>query len=168
MLGHNEPDEPLIRNTTSQVLDYTLSFHIGVMLRVAALQRGAPTQAHKGRFTPIWRRWEQAAESYDSAEEAEYFQAVGMKCRETLIQFVKALGKSEMVPEGDEAPKRADVVGWSSLIASAVAGGEHNAYIRAHLKTISKSAWELANWLTHTNGATRPDAEVVLDATTVL
>ena len=93
------------------------------------------------------------------------FQAVGMKCRETLIQFVKALGKSEMVPEGDEAPKRADVVGWSSLIASAVAGGEHNAYIRAHLKTISKSAWELANWLTHTNGATRPDAEVVLDAT---
>jgi hypothetical protein len=61
--------------------------------------------------------WEQAAESYDEAEETEDFQAVSMKCRETLIQFVRALAKAEMVSEGEEAPKRGDVVGWSSLIA---------------------------------------------------
>ena len=52
--------------TRASSLDYTLSFHIGVMLRVAALQRGAPTPAHRWRFTPIGRRWEQAAESYDN------------------------------------------------------------------------------------------------------
>jgi len=34
-------------------LDYTLSFHIGVMLRVMALQRGAPSSGHKSRFTAI-------------------------------------------------------------------------------------------------------------------
>jgi predicted RNA-binding Zn-ribbon protein involved in translation (DUF1610 family) len=145
-------------------LDYTLSFHIGVMLRVMALQRGAPSPGHKSRFTPIWRRWEQAAESYDTAEEAEDFQTVGMKCRETLIQFVRALAKLEMVPEGEEAPKRADVVGWSSLIANTIAPGDRNSYVRGHLKAISKSAWDLANWLTHANGATRPDAEIVIDA----
>ena len=50
-------------------LDFTLSFHIGVSARIMALQRGAPNRAHKSRFTPVWRRWEQAAESYDEAEE---------------------------------------------------------------------------------------------------
>jgi len=146
-------------------LDFTLSFHIGVMLRVTALQRGAPTRAHKSRFTPVWRRWEQAAESYDEAEEAEDFQAVGMRCRETLIQFVRVLAKPEMVPAGQEAPKRADVVGWTNLIANNIAPGDRNSYVRGHLKAIAKSAWDLANWLTHQGGATRPDAEIVLDAT---
>jgi hypothetical protein len=135
------------------------------MERVAALQRRAPSPAHKSKFTPVWRRWEQAADSYDEAEEAEDFQAVGVKCRETLIQLVRALTKPGVVPEGEEAPKRADVVGWSSLIANTIAPGDRNSYLRGHLKAISKSAWDLANWLTHANGATRPDAEIVLDAT---
>ena len=146
-------------------LDFTLSFHIGVSARIMSLQRGAPTRAHKSRFTPVWRRWEQAAESYDEAEEAEDFQAVGMRCRETLIQFVRLLAKPEMVPEGQEAFKRADVVGWSNLIANNIAPGDRNSYVRGYLKAISKSAWDLANWLTHQGGATRPDAEIVLDAT---
>src|SRR6266851_9614574 len=92
-------------------LDFTLSFHIGVTMRVMVLQRGAPNPSHKSRFTPVWRRWEQAAETYDEAEEAEDFQAVGMKCRETLIQYVRALAKPEMVTTGQDATKRADVVG---------------------------------------------------------
>jgi hypothetical protein len=47
----------------------------------------------------VWRLWEGAVESYDTAEEAEDFQAVGMKCRESLIQFVRSLAKPEMVPK---------------------------------------------------------------------
>lgn len=124
-------------------LDYTLSFHIGVTARIMALQRGAPNPSHKSRFTPAWRRWEEAAESYDTAEEAEDFQAVGMKCRESLIQFVSALAKPTMVRDGKGAPKRADVVG-SELIASTIAGGGGNEYIRGHLKAMAKSAWQLA------------------------
>jgi predicted RNA-binding Zn-ribbon protein involved in translation (DUF1610 family) len=145
-------------------LDYTLSFHIGVMLRVMAAQRGAPNPGHRSRFTPVWRRWEQAAESCDSAEEAEDFQAVGVKCRETLIQFVRTLARPKMVPNGQEAPKKNDVVGWSNLIANTIAPGDHNEYIRGYLKAICKNAWDLGNWLTHVNNATRNDAEIVLDA----
>ena len=77
-----------------------------------------------------------------------------------LIQFVRVLAKPEMVPEGQEAPKRADVVGWSNLIANNIAPGDRNSYVRGHLKAISKSAWDLANWLTHQGGAIRPDAEI--------
>jgi hypothetical protein len=146
-------------------LDFTLSFHIGVSARIMAMQRGARSPSHRSRFIPVWRRWEQAAESYDMAEEAEDFQSVGMKCRETLIQFVRVLAKPEMVPNGKEAPKRADVVGWSELIANTIAPGKSNDDIRGHLKAICKSSWALANWLTHANGARRADAEFVLDTT---
>jgi hypothetical protein len=146
-------------------LDFTLSFHVGVTARILAMQRGAPDMAQGARLRPVWRRWEQAAESCDTAEEAEDFQAVGMRCRETLIQLVRLLAKPEMVPAGQDSPKRADVIGWSELIADGIAPGSGNDYIRAHLKASTKSAWQLANWLTHTSGATRPDAGFVLDAT---
>ena len=146
-------------------LDYTLSFHVGVMARIIARQRGAPDDAQKSRLTPVWRRWEQAAETLDSAEEAEDFQAVGLKCRECLIQLVRSLAKPEMVPEGKEAPQRSNFNGWAELIANAVAHGGSAERIRGHMKTVAKSTWELVSWLTHANNATRHDAIFVIDAT---
>ena len=57
------------------------------------MQHGAPDMAQGARLRPVWRRWEQAAESYDTGEEAEDFQSVGMRSRETLIQLVRRLAK---------------------------------------------------------------------------
>jgi hypothetical protein len=131
-----------------------------------ARSRGAPDDAQKARLTPVWRRWEQAAETLDMAEEAEDFQAVGVKCRECLMQLVRSLAKPEMVPPGeDAAPQRSNFISWSELIANTVAGGSSAERIRGHLKATAKSAWELAGWLTHANGATRHDAAFMLDAT---
>jgi hypothetical protein len=50
--------------------------------------RSASDHAQKARLTCASRRWEQATETLDMAEEAEDFQGVGMKCRECLIQLV--------------------------------------------------------------------------------
>jgi hypothetical protein len=146
-------------------LDFTLSFHIGVTARVMERSRGAPDDAQKARLTPVWRRWEQAAETLDMAEEAEDFQAVGVKCRECLIQLVRSLARTEMVPRGEDAPQRSSFISWSELIANFVAGGSSAERVRGHLKTTAKSSWELAQWLTHANNATRDDAVFVLDAT---
>jgi len=146
-------------------LDFTLSFHIGVTARIMARSRGAPDDAQKTRLTPVWRRWEQAAETLDMAEEAEDFQAVGMKCRECLIQLVRSLAKPEMVPPGQDNPQRSNFISWSELIANTVAGGASAERIRGHLKTTAKSAWELAGWLTHASSAARHDAAFVLEAT---
>ncbi len=146
-------------------LDFTLSFHIGVTARIIARSRGAPDDAQKGRLLPTWRRWEQAAETLDMAQEAEDFQAVGVKCRECLIQLVRSEAKPEMVTPGEEAPQRSNFISWSELIANAIAGGASAERIRGHLKAIAKSAWELTGWLTHANGATRQDGVFVLDAT---
>jgi hypothetical protein len=146
-------------------LDFTLSFHTCVTARIMARSRGAPDDAQKARLTPVWRRWEQAAETLDMAEEAEDFQAVGVKCRECLIQLVRSLAKPEMVPPGEDSPKRGNFISWSGLIANAIAGGASAEHVRGHLKATAKSAWELAAWLTHANGAARQDAVFVLDAT---
>jgi hypothetical protein len=146
-------------------LDFTLSFHVGLMARVMALQRGAPDDAQNSRLMPVWRRWEEAASAFDSAEEAEEFQAVGMRCRECLIHLVQSIGKAEMIPVGQERPKRSDVIQWSEHIANAVAASASAEHIRGHLKGVAKSAWQLAQWLTHANGAGRSDADFVLDAT---
>jgi hypothetical protein len=36
--------------------------------------------------------------------------------------------------------------------------GSRRERVRGYLKAVSKSGWELVNWLTHANGATRADA----------
>ena len=155
----------LYSQTLFPSLDYTLSFHVGVMIRVEATQRGAPNETHRLRLIPVWRRWETAAASFDEAEEAEDFQAVGMKCRQCLIQLTRSLSKTDMAPEGQEAPQRDNFIGWSEHIADTIAPGDSAERIRGHLKAIAKSSWQLASWLTHANGAKRSDASFVLDVT---
>jgi hypothetical protein len=146
-------------------LDYTLSFHVGVMLRVEAGQKGAPDAAHSRRLLAVWRRWEEASVALEVSEEAEEFQAVGMRCRECLIQLVRSVGKAEMVPEGQEAPQRSNVIAWAEHIANTVAPGASAEDLRGHLKSIAKSTWQLAQWLTHASNAAKWDAASVLDAT---
>jgi len=146
-------------------LDYTISFHVGVMARVTARQQGAPDEGQRLRLTPVWRRFEEAASALHVAEEAEEFQAVGMRCRQCLIHLVRLLGKPEMIPSGVQNPKRSDVIGWSERIANAIAAGSSSDYVRGHLKVVAKSAWHLANWLTHASNVGRADAAFVLDAT---
>lgn len=144
-------------------LDYTISFHVGVMARVAARQYGAPDDGQRLRLTRVWRRWEEAADALHVAEESEEFQAVGMRCRECLIHLVRTLGKPEMVPAGEEIPKRSDVIGWCERIANTIAAGSSAENVRGYLKSVAKSAWQLTNWLTHSSNVARTDAAFVLD-----
>jgi hypothetical protein len=89
-------------------LDYTMSFHIGVTTRVATRQAHKAPSRERLLSQSAWRRWEQAGEAVDTADEAEDFQAVGMICRESLLSFVRSASKPDMVPDGQEAPKLGD------------------------------------------------------------
>ena len=146
-------------------LDYTISFHVGVTARMMSRHRSGVEPMEELLLRAAWRKWEQAGEAFDESEEAEDFQSVGMRCRESLIEMVKTLAKGEMVPVGTDAPKRADVVGWSELIADHVAHGASAEYIRKYLKTTAKSCWQLVSWLTHTSDATKLDAVAALEST---
>ncbi|NOG74168.1 hypothetical protein [Roseicella sp. DB1501] len=138
-------------------LDYTLTFHVGLMARMAARHEPGVEEAEQLLFPAAWRRWEQAGEVLDEAEEAEDFQSVGMRCRECLVAMVRALGDPSMVPEGTDPPQRANVVAWCGLIAEHVARGASAECVRGYLKAVAKSGWAFVNWLTHAHGATRAD-----------
>ena len=88
-----------------------------------------------------------------------------MRCRECLLQLVRALADDSMVPERQPIPKRADLVHWSELIAAHIAGGSSSAEIRGHLKVLARSAWMLVGWLTHASNARHADARIAVSAT---
>jgi hypothetical protein len=144
-------------------LDYTISFHVGVATRMMSEPESGVPLSEKALLLPAWRRWEQASEALQEADEAEEFQAVGMRCRECFVAMVKAVANPTMVPPGAATPKRSDAVGWSELIADHVAHGASAEHVRKYLKTLSKSGWQLVNWLTHATGATQADAALAID-----
>jgi len=146
-------------------LDYTLSFHIGLMARVAARHARRASVKNAELFAAAYRRWEQAAEAIDHAKEAEDFQAVGMKYRECLLAFARSAQKNIPAPQAEATPKRGDFVGWMELVTEHIAAGPHAKDIRKYIKDGANTTWQLANWLTHSSSALRPHAELVVSAT---
>ncbi|MFH8793285.1 hypothetical protein [Streptomyces sp. NPDC017941] len=145
-------------------VEVVISFHVGLMTRVM-FQKKAPVTEEATELLPgSWRRWEQAAEALSHGDEAEDFQAVGVRLRECLVSFVAEIGDPEMVPEGEEVPKKANVVAWSRIIADTLAAGSSSAKTRSYLKSLAKESWEYTNWLTHAKNATSIDAEFGVQA----
>ncbi|GAB3474267.1 hypothetical protein FB471_4868 [Amycolatopsis cihanbeyliensis] len=141
--------------------DVVLTFHIGLALRIEyGQERTVPVTPESAELLRgSWRRWQQAFEAYDSTDEAEAFQSVGVRIRERLVSFVGETRDGELVPDGQTPPKTADVKGWTELLANRLAAGESAARLRSYLKKLAVETWEYVNWLTHAKNAVRMDAE---------
>lgn len=145
--------------------DYALSFHVGLWLRTLSRKPkrgGGDEQEH--RTAASWRRLQQATEALDAAREAEDFQAVGMRCRECLLQLARDLASIVVIDPGAEAPKRGDFIAWTHAIAGAATRDGSAEELRTHLRTLAKTTWQYVNWLTHARGATYRDADVAVDS----
>jgi hypothetical protein len=146
-------------------LDYTLSFHVGLMARVAAQRGPEGTDAEQEFLLITNRKVTQASDAFDKADEAEEFQSVGMRCRECLLTLIRELENAGDIGAGEDRPKTGDFPAWNERIANAVAPGASADYVRGYLKSTGERAWRLVNWLTHASNATRSDAELALNAT---
>ncbi len=140
-------------------LDYTLSFHIGLMARMRS-RSGNIDPEEPTPFDEVIRRADQAEARLDAAVEVEDFQAVGMLLRESLISLVQALRRRVPLEDHSEKPKDADFVGWSELLMNELCPGGSNKDLRQHLKNTAKESWQLANWLTHTRSATKTASSI--------
>lgn len=143
-------------------LDYTLSFHIGLMQRL--ISRETP-ENNQDIFASAWRKWEQAARAAEDADEPEEYQAVGMRCREALIAFIKEAANPEIAATAKTIPKAGDFQGWIQILVDIWAPGSSSKELRSFLKNTSKSTWQLVNWLTHTTHASKYEAEIATSAT---
>jgi hypothetical protein len=143
-------------------MDEALSFHIGLMSRVMANHALKAPDRPEPRLERTRRQWEQAAKAQMEASEAEEFQAVGARCRETLLSFVHAMGTEQIVAEGDTAPAASDFIHWSEKIATAVAPGSSLAELRSYLKSMSRDTWKYICWVTHAKNATPHDGDMAV------
>lgn len=155
----------LYSQTLMPSLDYTLSFHIGLMARVEA-RREIPNEDKFHEFlSTTHRKIYQAQLAFDEADEIEDFQAIGLQCREAMNSFTREVVATGLFDDLEDPPKRGDFIAWSDyVIGTKVAGGTAE-YVRGYLKGICQKGWQLANWLTHAKNATRSDAELCLCAT---
>ena len=144
--------------------DVVLTFHIGLMLRVEyAQEREVPVNPGAATLLPgSWRRWQQAFETFETGNEAEAFQSVGVRLRECLVSFARETRNKNLVPTGQTQPKAADFKGWAELLANGLAVGEAASNLRSYLKKLAVETWDYVNWLTHAKNAVRMDAEIGL------
>ncbi|MGA8531691.1 MAG: hypothetical protein WB622_18365 [Acidobacteriaceae bacterium] len=144
-------------------LDYTLSFHIGLMMRLRSRPAG-PTSDAPSPFDEVFRRQEQAKARFEAAVEPEDYQAVGMQLRECLISLMGALRRRTAISQTVDRPQDANVVGWSSLLADSLCPGGSNKELRQYIKGATKDTWQLVNWLTHDRNATERACSVAIHA----
>jgi len=141
-------------------LDYTLSFHIGLMMRM----RTRDSSGDPSPFDEVFRRQEQAHARIDEAVEAEDFQAVGMLLRECLLSLVGAVRRRVEIPGNVARPQDANFIEWSVLLSDRLCPGDSNERLRSYMKTTTESTWQLVNWLTHARNATKTAASIAAHA----
>ncbi len=146
-------------------LDYTITFHVGLSMRMSAQQVSQGPEEQRERLAPVWRRWSQAAHELDLADEAEQFQAVGMRCREALLALTRSIARPDMVPTGRDTPKAGDFIGWAEFIAETIAPGASSKELRSYLKSIARESWQLVSHVTHARNAVRFDGSMAVEAT---
>ncbi len=83
----------------------------------------------------------------DGAVSRDDLQDVGRRAREILIDCAQLLADPTLVPPGKPAPRAGDAKAWLDLFLAARAQGSH----RDELRRFIRSAWDLAQTVTHGN-----------------
>jgi hypothetical protein len=138
------------------------------MLRINSERTGTEDPRLADRLAAAFRLWEQAAKALDESSESEEVQAVGMRCRETLLTFIESVSDPAMVPTGTTVPQASNFEVWADIIAGHIAAGSRNERVRGYLKALADKTWKLVNWMTHTSNASRIEGTMAIDATHAL
>lgn len=139
-------------------LDLALTFHIGLCLRIPWSDRQKLSEIPAEPFTACFRVLQEASEAVAQAQEVADYQAIGVRCREALLAFLDMA--QTVIPwtaEGEQ-PKKADLRAWGEHICSVALSGDSQKQRRHLFKTLLESAWDFANWLTHTKSSNWYDA----------
>ena len=142
-------------------LDYTLSFHIGLMMRMRSGSERVDAE-DPTPFDEVFRRMEQAEHRHEGAVEAEDYQAVGMLLRESLISLTGAIRRHTKTISVTSIPEASNFNGWCDLLLDSLCPGSGNKQLRKHLETIAKDTWQLVNWLTHDRIADRTSSSIAI------
>lgn len=143
-------------------MDYAMTFHIGLCIRIPRTERQKASDLDVEPFAKCYRLISEAQDALSAAQEVADFQAAGVRCRETLLAFTEAA--QNLFPWTDEgdAPKGADFKAWVDHVCTVVLPGSAHEHRRHLFKTICDAAWKYVNWLTHAKHSTWHDAEAAV------
>lgn len=147
-------------------LDYTLSFHIGLMQRIVARQ-DREREREPDPFEEVYRRRDEAGDQIIEAIEAEEFQSAAMRLRECLITLIAAVRRRIELPAGGQYPRDADVPGWNEVLINHFCRGDSKKTLRQYMKATADRTWQLVNWLTHDRDANKTEAIIAAEAVSV-
>lgn len=142
-------------------LDYTLSFHIDLMMRLRS-RNDSVDGDEPSPFDEVIRRGEQASAKHDNAIEVEDYQAVGMLLRESLVSLISAMRRRIDISVDIDRPQDSNFIGWTEVFANQICVGRENKDLRKHLKNIAKETWQLVNWLTHARHANKTASSIAI------
>ncbi len=146
-------------------MDLALSFHIGLCVRIPRSEHQKLSDIPAEPFVACLRNLQETADALAHAEEVTDFQGIGVRCREALLAFIGVAQTVIPWTGGGQAPKKADLRAWADHICSVALAGESNKNRRHLFKTLLESAWDFANWLTHSKSSQWYDAEAAVSVT---
>jgi hypothetical protein len=146
------------------------SFHLGIMLRLINDDANKPDKlidriANGTEITTSLRRkLTVASEKLQETVEIEEIQAIGVICRETLIELIGYLFEIDSF-KCEEEFKKSDVKNRGDLVISKYLPGSENSDLRKHIKNLLNGAWDYANVITHSSSRTIHEASICLTMT---
>ena len=140
--------------------DEVYSFHMGLMNRMFAMQEDyIPENFVKaisldGEIAPVlFRKLKNLATAIESANEIEDFQAIGVQCREILIELGNSIYQKEMSGI-EEQPQESNFKKKAELFISFYLSGSENSDYRSYIKKITEATWDYACKITHAKNST--------------
>ncbi len=143
-------------------MDLALTFHIGLSLRIPRSDRQKLSEIPAEPFAACLRGLQEASEALAQAQEVADYQSIGVRCREALLAFVDIAQTVIPWTGAGEPPKKADLKAWADHICSVALSGDSQKQRRHLFKALLESAWDFANWLTHTKSSNWYDAEAAI------
>lgn len=139
-------------------MDLALTFHIGLMLRIPRTKEQQESDVRILPFEPVLKKMEEVGAAMTQAHNLADYQAVGVRCRETLLALISAVQDSAVWT--DKPPQRANFRAWTEIIVNDLLPSDSNKERRGAIKQSLESAWSFTNWLTHSKSVTWLDADM--------
>jgi hypothetical protein len=146
-------------------MDYALTFHVGLCIRIPRSEKQKISDLPIEPFAAAYRSLSMTHEAFDRSSEVPDYQAVGVRCRETLLAFVDAAQTVMPWTSVEERPQRANFKAWVDHICMVALAGSSHEHRRALLKALLDSSWKFVNWLTHAKSSHLRDAEAAVSVT---
>ena len=166
--GVNAPMNLYTQNEFYFSADEAYSFHLGITQRLN--HRHLQEFKHIIDEVPIdiehvksiSRRLHNAAQAINNISGPEDIQAIGLTCRESLIELASILASHNRELIESKELKIADFKGIAKEIINLYAVGTSNSKLRKRCRNVVEAAWDHSSELVHSPNRNLPDAKICL------